>query len=52
MHNIAGMGTFSSDQSIHNYAKNIWDLQKCPVDKKELDRVRSEYSEHDKCRIF
>ena len=25
--NIAGMGFFSSDQSIHNYAKNIWETR-------------------------
>lgn len=51
VHNIAGMGPFSTDESIHNYAKLAWDLEKCPVDKKELARVRDEYSEHDKCRI-
>ncbi len=51
LHNIAGMG-FSSDESIHNYAKLVWDLQRCPVDPKELARVRDEYSEHDKCRIL
>jgi starch phosphorylase len=52
LHNIAGMGRFSSDNSVHNYAKLIWDLAPCPVDKKELLRVRDEYSEHDKCRIL
>jgi starch phosphorylase len=52
LHNIAGMGRFSSDESIHNYAKLIWNLKQCPVDPKELSRVRDEYSEHDKCRIL
>lgn len=52
IHNIAGMGRFSSDESVHNYAKLVWELEKCPVDKKELSRVRDEYSEHDKCRIL
>jgi starch phosphorylase len=52
LHNIAAMGQFSSDQSVHNYAKLVWDLQPCPIDKKELERVRTEYSEHDKCRIL
>ena len=52
IHNVAGMGKFSSDESIHNYAKLVWDLQPCPCDKEELDRVRAEYSEHDKCRIL
>jgi glycogen phosphorylase len=52
LHNIAGMGRFSSDESVHNYAKLIWNIKKCPVDPKELSRVRDEYSEHDKCRIL
>lgn len=52
IHNMAGMGRFSSDESIHNYAKLIWDIRPCPVDKQELARVRDEYSEHDKCRIL
>jgi starch phosphorylase len=52
LHNIAGMGRFSSDQSVHAYAKAIWGIAPCPVDKKELTRVRDEYSEHDKCRIL
>jgi starch phosphorylase len=26
LHNIASMGQFSSDESIHNYAQNIWNL--------------------------
>ncbi len=52
IHNISSMGKFSTDEAIHNYAKLIWDIQPCPVDKDELSRVRDEYSEHDKCRIF
>lgn len=52
IHNMAGMGKFSADESIHFYAKDIWDLHPCPVEREELDRVRAEYSEHDKCRIF
>ena len=30
IHNVAGMGRFSADISINNYAKHIWDLKKCP----------------------
>ncbi len=52
IHNMAAMGVFSTDQSIHNYASHVWDLKQCPVDMKELERVRKEYSDHDKCRIF
>ncbi|MBS0620663.1 MAG: glycogen/starch/alpha-glucan family phosphorylase [Verrucomicrobia bacterium] len=50
--NIAAMGKFSTDESIHNYSREVWNLEKCPVDKAELERVRAEYSEHDKCRIL
>jgi len=51
LHNIAGMGSFSADVSIENYAKHIWDLKRCPPDAEELERVRKEYSEHDRCRV-
>jgi starch phosphorylase len=52
IHNISAMGRFSTDESIHNYASQVWGLEKYPVDPKELEKVRKEYSEHDKCRIF
>lgn len=52
LHNIAGMGPFSADQSIENYAKEIWGLTPCPCDEKILAKVRHEYSEHDRCRIL
>jgi starch phosphorylase len=50
--NIASMGKFSTDESIHNYAKFVWDIQACSVEKEEVEKVRAEYSEHDKCRIL
>ncbi len=52
IHNIAGMGFFSADVSINNYAKKIWGLEKCPPDPAELAQVRKEYSEHDRCRVI
>ncbi len=52
IHNMAGMGSFSADVSINNYAKKIWGLEKCPPDPAELDQVRKEYSEHDRCRVI
>lgn len=52
IHNMAGMGRFSTDESIHNYARKVWDLNPSPCDKEELEKVRAEYSEHDKCRIL
>lgn len=52
IHNMASMGKFSTDESIKNYSNLIWNLQKCPIDPDELVKVRNDYSEHDKCRIF
>lgn len=50
--NMAGMGPFSTDESIHNYAKLVWGLSQCPVGVEYLQQIRSEYQEHDKCRIL
>lgn len=52
LHNIAGMGNFSTDVSIQNYCEQIWGLQPCPADEEILERVRHEYSVIDKCRIY
>lgn len=52
IHNIAGMGKFSTDVSIANYCKDIWNIVPCPIDSEILERIRYEYSEHDKCRIY
>lgn len=52
IHNIAAMGKFSTDESIHNYAKLVWGIEPCPLDRDEQEKVRIEYSEHDKCRIL
>ena len=52
IHNIAAMGSFSTDRSIHDYASQVWGLERCPVSTVELDLVRKDYSDHDKCRIF
>lgn len=49
LHNVAGMGKFSSDFSIHNYANLIWGIQPCPLDQDLLDRVRYEYAIHNRC---
>lgn len=52
LHNIASMGDFSTDHSIHTYAKDIWGLTPCVPSTKILEKVREEYSEHDRCRII
>lgn len=49
LHNIAGMGTFSTDTSIHNYAKLVWGVTPCPLDQELLDRVRYDYASHNRC---
>jgi starch phosphorylase len=49
IHNIAGMGKFSSDYSIHKYAELIWNIQPCPLDQELLDRVRYDYAIHNRC---
>jgi glycogen phosphorylase len=46
IHNMAGMGKFSTDYSILNYATKIWGIQPCPLDPDILDRVRYEYADH------
>jgi starch phosphorylase len=51
LHNIAAMGRFSTDESNHNYAKNIWEIEPCPPDPAILAKVRDEYAEHDRCKI-
>lgn len=43
IHNIAGMGKFSTDNSIHNYAELVWGIQPCPLDTQILERVRYDY---------
>lgn len=52
LHNIAGMGNFSTDVSIKNYCDKIWGITPCPADDEILERIRHEYSVIDKCRIF
>lgn len=52
LHNIAGMGNFSTDISIGNYCEKIWGISPCPIDDEILERIRHEYSVVDKCRIF
>lgn len=52
LHNMAGMGSFSADVSIRNYADKIWGLKSCPPDPEKLKDVRLQYSEHDRCRVI
>ncbi len=49
LHNIAGMGKFSTDISIDNYAELVWGITKCPLDQELLERVRYDYASHNRC---
>ncbi|MCP5492136.1 MAG: glycogen/starch/alpha-glucan family phosphorylase [Chlamydiales bacterium] len=42
IHNIASMGTFSSDESIKNYAEKLWGLSPCPPAPEEIKRIREQ----------
>ncbi len=52
IHNMAGMGSFSTDVSIKKYAELIWGITKVPPSQEELGAVQSAYSEHDRCKII
>lgn len=46
LHNIAGMGYFSADRSVRDYAQNIWGLRPCPPKPQLLTQVRADYRLH------
>jgi starch phosphorylase len=43
IHNIAGMGNFSTDRSIQEYSNKIWGLTPCGPDPEILKQVREDY---------
>lgn len=52
LHNIAGMGKFSTDRAIKDYAEKIWGITPCPIDFDIYEVIEKEFSEHDRCRIY
>lgn len=42
--NIAGMGKFSTDRAIAEYAQQIWEVSPVPINPTLLDKVQGEYS--------
>ena len=45
IHNIAGMGKFSTDRAIAEYCRDIWGVQACPLDPQILEKVHEAYVE-------
>lgn len=45
LHNMAGMGPFSTDNAINTYAKEIWGIEPLPVDPAILQDVKQIYKE-------
>lgn len=43
LYNIAGMGPFSSDRSVQDYARDVWDLKPVPFNKELLHELFEEY---------
>lgn len=52
LHNIAGMGNFSSDMAIKKYCQEIWGLTAVEIKPEILERVRHEYALLDACRVY
>lgn len=46
LHNIAGMGYFSTDRAIREYAEQVWNLQPLKPDAELIHRIRESYAEH------
>lgn len=52
IHNIAGMGEFSSDVTIDRYCREIWGLTPFVIQDDIFERVKHEYSLMDVCKAF
>jgi len=45
IHNIAGMGDFSSDRSIQEYCDKIWKVEPVPLNQELYDKIQGSYRE-------
>lgn len=52
IHNMAGMGKFSADVSIHKYCKEVWDIEAQPLDSHIVKDARKVYCEHDQFCVW
>jgi glycogen phosphorylase len=46
LHNIAGMGYFSTDRSMHEYAEKIWGIAPVPPSDELIAQTRAQYEGH------
>lgn len=49
IHNIASMAPFSSDASIENYARNIWQIEPTEMNPQTLLKVKQEFDMSNSC---
>lgn len=45
--NIAGSGYFSSDRSVEEYAKEIWKIEKVPIDRRIISEIRKVFRQNE-----
>ena len=43
LHNIAGMGIFSTDRAIQQYNSEIWQVPPMAIQPNDLDKINREY---------
>ena len=52
LRNVSRMGNFSTDRSIYDYAKKVWNIQPFEPDPGIYERVSNDFKEADQCRIY
>jgi len=52
IHNIAGMGNFSSDVATRKYCEEVWQIKPLPINEEIYRSCENEFREVDKCRIY
>ncbi|NGX57576.1 MAG: Glycogen phosphorylase [Chlamydiae bacterium] len=52
LRNISHMGTFSTDRSVFDYSKKIWNISPFQPDPEIHERVSNDFREADRCRIY
>jgi starch phosphorylase len=52
LRNLLGMGSFSTDNAVENYAREIWGIEKCPIKPDILEQVKTEYTQQGRYRTI